>query len=320
MKIVKILIALVLTVLMLYIAKSNSRGQSEFLTHTENGYTFEFHTVPKGYEKETTPITIEIKGDFSAGEQVMLRHNNENKIPISDLSRYLASAMNKSDSTKNGFVSEILAGERGGRFYFYYEVIDSTGSQLATMFETEKEPFVFKYIGHVPPVIFISHLFFIFATVFFISLATTSSFPLITGASTDVTPLAKYTFWAVVLCFIGGYPVGWGMNWYAFNGFWEGIPFGTDATDNKTQLLFVYIVFAMLAMWGSFRGNPKKDLYSAKTSGWLGIISFFVMLAIYLIPHSIQFTKELTYGVCYSYTILFIIIYIIGLMRRKKTA
>lgn len=318
MKILKYLIAFLLTILMLYITRTNSRGQSEFLTYTENNYTFEYNTVPKGTELETSQIPVVIKGDLSAGETVLFRHNKDNAIPKGNLDQYLVDTMNFSPE-KNQYTIEMPAGTRGGRFYYYFEIADSTGAPLATMFEKEKEPFAFKFIGIVPIYVLVGHLLFIFATVYFIALATTDSFPLITGKSTDVKPVAKHITWAVILCFIGGYPIGWAMNWFAFNGFWEGIPFGTDATDNKTQLLFVYIVFAMLAMWGSLRGNPKKDLYSPKTSGWLGIISFLVMLAIYLIPHSIQFTKKLTYGVCYSYTILFIIIYLIGLTRRKKS-
>lgn len=319
MKFLKYFIAFVLTILMLYIARSNSRGQSEFLTYSENGYTFEYNSVPKGTEFETSQIPVAVKGDLSSGQQVLFRHNDNNTIPKENSGDFLVDTM-KFAPAENSYTIEMPAGARGGRFYYYFEVADSTGTQLATMFEKETEPFAFKFIGIVPIYVLVGHLLFIFATVYFIALATTDSFPLVTGSSTDVKPVAKHITWAVVLCFIGGYPIGFAMNWYAFNGLWEGIPFGTDATDNKTQLLFVYIVFAMLAMWGSLRGKPQKDLYSPKTSGWLGIISFIVMLAIYLIPHSIQFSKGLTYSVCYSYTGLFVVIYIIGLLRRKNTA
>ena len=63
---------------------------------------------------------------------------------------------------------------------------------------------------------------------------------------------------ATIAAFLGGYPVGFAMNWYAFGVLWEGVPFGTDATDNKTQLLFVYLLFLTLATLGSLRGRPGR--------------------------------------------------------------
>ena len=318
MKIIKIIAALILTIALYFIASSNSRGQSEFHTHSENGYTFEFNTVPKAFEKSITDIPISISGDFSKGQKVNFRKMKSGN-DFNDLTAF--EVLPTKISEPGTYNTTVNTEERGDRFYYYFEVVDSTNTPLAKITDDNNQPFVFKYIGHVPTFVIGSHLLFIiFITPFFIALATISSFSLVSGASTDVKPTAKLILWSVICCFIGGFPVGFAMNWYAFNGFWEGIPFGTDATDNKTQILFVYIIFVMLAMWGSLRGNPKKDLYSPKTLGWLGVGSFVMMLLIYLIPHSIQFSKELTYSVCYGYTLLVIIIYIGGLMKKKSRA
>ncbi len=318
MKIIKIIAALILTIALYFIASSNSRGQSEFRIHTEDKYVFVFNTVPKAFEKSTADIPISVSGDFSSGQKVIFR-KIKSGTDFNNLSVY---EVLPTQISEPGFYNvTVQTGERGDRFYYYFEVVDSSGITLAKMTDENNQPFVFKYIGHVPLVVIGSHLLFIiFITPFFIALATTNSFSLITGATSDVKPTAKLILWSVICCFIGGYPIGFAMNWYAFDGFWEGIPFGTDATDNKTQILFVYIIFVMLAMWGSLRGNPKNNLYSPKTLGWLGVGSFVMMLAIYLIPHSIQFSKELTYSVCYSYTLLIIIIYVVGLIRNKSRA
>jgi ABC-type Fe3+-siderophore transport system permease subunit len=108
------------------------------------------------------------------------------------------------------------------------------------------------------------------------------------------------------------------MNWYAFGGTWEGVPFGTDATDNKTQLLFVYLIFAMLATWGSFRGSGR-DLFAPKTLGVIGLGTFAVMLFTYLIPHSIQFEATFTYAFCYTWTAIVAALYLLGRLRTKTT-
>jgi ABC-type Fe3+-siderophore transport system permease subunit len=98
------------------------------------------------------------------------------------------------------------------------------------------------------------------------------------------------------------------------------VPFGHDATDNKTQLLFLYLLFATLAGAGSLsRGRWGRNLWSAKTLGWLGMASFAVMLFIYLIPHSIQFTPAFTYAFCYSWIGLIALAYLVGLARRRPS-
>ena len=224
----------------------------------------------------------------------------------------------KCTSADDCFYTEVTAGKKNDRFYYYYEVVDSTGAALATFTQPDGSPFMFRYIGEVPPVILTIHIVLIFASVFFISLGTVSSFSLVGGAS-DVKPLAKYMFLAALMAFLGGYPFGIPMNYYAFDGSWEGVPFGTDATDNKTQLLFVYLLFVTLATWGSFRGRPGRDLYSPKALGWFGIGSFAVMLFIYLIPHSIQFSPALTYSFCYSWIGVVALLYIYGRMKTVRT-
>jgi ABC-type Fe3+-siderophore transport system permease subunit len=121
-----------------------------------------------------------------------------------------------------------------------------------------------------------------------------------------------------VFCFIGGYPLGMPMNYYAFDGLWEGVPFGTDATDNKTQLLFVYLLFASLATLGSFsRGRWGRDLFAPRTLGWIGLGSFGVMLFIYLIPHSIQFSARFTYAFCYTWIGVVAALYVLGVLRNR---
>ena len=183
--------------------------------------------------------------------------------------------------------------------------------------QPDGSPFMFRYIGAVPPAITVTHIVLIFATVFFIALGTIHAVGLI-GGNTNVKPLAMYSFLAAVCAFLGGYPFGIPMNYYAFDGFWEGVPFGTDATDNKTQLLFVYLLFMTLATWGSLRGKPRRDIFSRRVLGWYGVGSFAVMLFIYLIPHSIQFSPTLTYTFCYSWIGVVALIYFIGRVRTSR--
>jgi hypothetical protein len=149
-------------------------------------------------------------------------------------------------------------------------------------------------------------------------MAALHAIPVLRGSAHPKSML-QYLLASVVKTLIGGYPLGFAMNWYAFGCVWEGVPFGTDATDNKTQLLFVYLIFSTAIGLGSLTGGKlARDVFSSKTIGWFGFGSLIIMLLIYLIPHSIQFSKMLTYSVCYSFIGFWALIYTIGWLTSRK--
>ena len=315
MKILKIIIAIILTFVLLYIARQMSMGEPRHIVYSENGFTFDFHTVPKGFEKGKTKIPITIKGNITPDLKPVFRQSKFGQDKNTDIRFYKTVPLLVEDSVQGKYYTEVSTGKRGGRFYYYFGIRDNSGGRRATFTHENHKPFLFKFIGHVPILVLIGHLTFIFVTVFFISMGTINSFSLITGKG-EVKNIAPYFLWATIFAFIGCYFFGVAMNWYAFGSFWEGVPFGTDATDNKTQLLFVYLLFTTLSMLGTLiKHKDESNIFSSKTLGWMGIISFLVMLFIYLIPHSIQFSKGLTYGFCYSFIGLVALIYIIGLIK-----
>ncbi len=78
--------------------------------------------------------------------------------------------------------------------------------------------------------------------------------------------------WTLGIIFIGGMILGPIVQKYAFGDFWTGIPFGTDLTDNKTLLAFIFWIFAY------FMKKKKKSV----------VLSAAVLtLVVYLIPHSV---------------------------------
>ncbi len=322
MKLLRIGLAVLLTVAMLHIARSNSKGQPEFYTYTDNGITFEMTSVPKALEHTDATIAISVSGLPDSACGMVFRHTEKNPHPV----EYESTAMLR-DSVAGGttfFSTVISAKTKGGKLWYYFEAVDSTGTALAgfaDFAETNSppgdSPFLFKYIGEVPSAVLILHIIFIFATVFFLSLATVYAIrPARTGES--VRPMAVLLFIATVMCFLGCYPFGIPMNWYAFGVTWEGVPFGHDATDNKTQLLFVYLLFATLAALGSLtRGKIGSDILAPRALGWVGISTFAVMLFIYLIPHSIQFTPTFTYAFCYTWIGVVALLYAVGLLRSR---
>ncbi|MCP4684112.1 MAG: hypothetical protein GY867_01575 [bacterium] len=319
MKFIRIGLAVVITLAMLYVARSNSKGQPEIIRCSESGVTFDMISVPKALEHTTARISLTVAGLPDSGVTLNFRHTEGKGLAEGD---YEATPMQRGRAGDGEvrYSIDVDAGDKGGKLHYYFDLTDSTGATLTTFEQEDGSPFLFKYIGEVPSIVLLTHIIFIFAAVFCVAMATVHSFPLITGG-TDTRPLAVFMFWAMITCFLGGYPFGIPMNYYAFDCFWEGVPFGHDATDNKTQLLFVYLLFAALTAIGSFtRGKFGRDLFSPRGLGWIGLSTFAAMLFIYLIPHSIQFSPEFTYAFCYTWIGLVALAYVYSLTRFRRSA
>jgi hypothetical protein len=65
------------------------------------------------------------------------------------------------------------------------------------------------------------------------------------------------------------------MQKFAFGVAWTGFPFGSDLTDNKTLIAFLFWIAALVA---GRKGRPARPFVLAAS---------LVMLVIYLIPHSL---------------------------------
>ena len=320
MKVLRVVIALVITLGMLYIARTNSRGHPEQLSHTDGTFRFEMTTVPKIIEYEADTVRVRVEGPDSLSYHVLFRTSQPVDAPADQLDRF-ASVPMIPEGENDEYYLVARAGKKGGRFHYYFQVVDTAGSELASFQADKGEAFFLRYIGEVPPIILILHIIFIFATVFCVAMSTVQAFRLLLGQG-DLHTMMRCLLMATVFCFIGGYPFGIPMNYYAFTGdwllSWEGVPFGTDATDNKTQLMFVYLLFATLSGLGSLtRGRFGRDVFRRTGLIVVGLGSFAVMLFIYLIPHSIQFSPALTYTFCYSWIGVLALVYVVARLRHR---
>jgi hypothetical protein len=133
---------------------------------------------------------------------------------------------------------------------------------------TRDEPVILRYKGDVPAFILLTHVFIIF-------------FAMLLSNRTGLEALDangkayKYMLWTIGLFFVGGFILGPVMQKYAFGALWTGVPFGIDLTDNKTLIAMVGWLWA----WYKNRGGRDGRV-------WI-IFAAVLMLAIYLIPHSV---------------------------------
>jgi len=79
----------------------------------------------------------------------------------------------------------------------------------------------------------------------------------------------------IIFLIIGGFILGPIVQKYSFGQFWTGWPLGEDMTDNKV----LAALLAYLLAW-----FLRKKPYGR----WLAVAAALVMLAVYLIPHSLN--------------------------------
>ena len=136
------------------------------------------------------------------------------------------------------------------------------------------EPVVIRFRNDVPASILVPHILLMFAAMLF---AVYTFLLVVTRRKYSL--LLKITIGTL---FVGGFILGPLVQHSAFGPWWAGFPYGTDLTDNKTLISFLFFIVALATLrW--------------KYNKWLVVLAVLVMIVIFSIPHS-------TYGSEYDYT------------------
>ncbi len=147
-----------------------------------------------------------------------------------------------------------------------YRVLLESGKEQKII--PDGAPAVIRFKGDVPGVILWPHILAMFLGMLFSTRAGLEFFnskPRLTGL----------TFLALGFVAVGGILLGAIVQKYAFGQYWTGWPAGSDLTDNKTALAVLAWVAAAVALYRSSR--PKYWVLAAA----------IILLAVYLIPHSV---------------------------------
>ena len=135
------------------------------------------------------------------------------------------------------------------------------------------EPVVIRFRNDVPAYILIPHILLRFGAMLF----AVYTFLLVMSRK-DYRKWLKIT---VVTLFVGGFIFGPLVQHAAFGPWWTGFPYGTDLTDNKTLISFLFFLAALATLkW--------------KYNKWLVGLAVLVMIAVFTIPHS-AFGSEYDY-------------------------
>ena len=136
------------------------------------------------------------------------------------------------------------------------------------------EPVVIRFRNDVPAGILIPHILLMFGAML---LAVYTFLLVVTGKD-----YAKWLKLTVGIMFVGGFVFGPLVQHAAFGPWWTGFPYGTDLTDNKTLLSFLFFLAALATLkW--------------KYNKWVVCAAVVFMVLVFSIPHS-------AYGSEYDYS------------------
>jgi hypothetical protein len=198
------------------------------------------------------PVEIELPGTFSA-DLIWRLFPTDNPWDTLAMER-------EGDTLRAGLPHQPPAGK-----IEYHVELTADGNPVNMQ---EAENVVFRFRGDVPAWALIPHVLMMILTVIW-STAT------IIFALANIPSYRKHMGVTIIFLLIGGFILGPIVQKYSFGQFWTGWPLGEDMTDNK--VLFALIAF--LVAW-----LLRKKSYGR----WLAIVAALVMLAVYLIPHSMN--------------------------------
>jgi hypothetical protein len=130
------------------------------------------------------------------------------------------------------------------------------------------EPIIIRFRHPVPIWVIIPHVLAMFGAFLFSARAGLEFF----SKEPKLKNLISLTLGFLV---VGGFILGPLMQYYSFNAWWTGWPFGSDLTDNKTAAAFIAWLAAALM------------LQRAKHPARWALAASIITVVVYLIPHSI---------------------------------
>lgn len=272
----RIIVAVILTVVLLGISRRLSTRRPHDLAMEGPGFSAEHRTVTEQVGAGSPVLSLTLRGDRELEPAVLYRVGREEALHTVPM------AMEE----MGVWYSVLPEYKKGTKIYYAIELRD--GSGIVARMPEESGSFLFiKYKGKVSSIVLILHIIFMFASFYFMIQSFWSAIGILVGRDWKMEAVG-HARWVLISSFIGGWPLGFILNYQAFGVVWEGFPFGYDITDNKTQIMFIFWLASLLLVRGSFLGRgEERDRLGARGFAVALMVSFVVSLLLFIVPHSL---------------------------------
>jgi hypothetical protein len=280
----KIVLSLVLALALMLISRELSLRKRVFLVIQKGDVRIEHLTVTD----KIGPGEVKIEAKITAPSE---NYSKKLFYKIDDGAYQTVDFMLETiQNPKPNFFTSIPAQEKGKRAYYYIMLEDSLGNKLTLpdKIESVELPFMIKFKGEVPLIVILGHVLGMLTVLFFVFLALFFAIDIFIGKNA-LKWLAFSISGAFVSVCLGGIVLGGLMTNYTFGGFWEGVPFGWDITDNKTLIILLYWLFMLILAKGTiFKKDEGFNLLKPKSLATFTVIGALLTVLLYLVPHSIR--------------------------------
>ncbi|MBT8396778.1 MAG: hypothetical protein KJN92_07420, partial [Gemmatimonadetes bacterium] len=230
------------------------------------GVEYPFALLRSGNTDADAPILVTDPGSGVAGEVFFRRYPTDeaySPLPMESVA---------------GELQALLPAQPAAGKLEYYVVLETTEGTVRI---PEEGTLILRYKDPVPLGVLVPHVICMFIGLL-VGVRTAL------GAAFYPRGIRRLAWTTLGLMTVGGMVLGPIVQKFAFGAFWTGWPYGYDLTDNKT--LVMWIVWVGVAVVLS-RRKAEADWVSRGSI----LAAAVVMLAVYLIPHSLR-GSELDYS------------------------
>lgn len=182
---------------------------------------------------------------------------------------------------KDRFVGRLPRQPPAGKVEYRVRIEGRNGGPPLLLPAADDDAVVLRYRGPVPAAILVPHIAAMFLAIL---VGTRAALAALLGR----LEMRRLALLALGLLTAGGMVLGPLVQRFAFGELWTGWPNGHDLTDNKTLLMWL----AWVAAAGVLLRVRRPDRAALRRVAVL--VAFVVMIAVYLVPHSLR-GSELDY-------------------------
>jgi hypothetical protein len=274
----RVLVGILITLLIFVVASRISKNRPEEMEAEFGGAHITHSTVYEQVGPGQPEIMLKVDPPVEMGADVIYR------VPGSQAADTVA----MSEISSGVWSARLPIGEKGDRIEYGFLFTSREESDAGIVTASDRTGYyLIKYKGEFSITVLILHVLCMFAAFFFIIEASLGAFAvLFMGEDKEFT--VAQTRWVLLFTFLGGWPLGFALNWQRFGYLWEGFPFGYDITDNKTQLIAIFWLIVAAMVWKSFAcRRTGRDLAGPGVFATAVIIASVLSMILYLVPHSL---------------------------------